>query len=218
MTDIRFLDESTHLWMSLSVRSSFRESRISHIWRKSARIALDVCLSVSPSLSLNYFPSSLSPKTIATGTWQLVIVPAAYLVYNLPLSLSLSCFLSSLSLPQSDFIITEDYCYWELSSVIVPTAYLVDYLEKEEARGKELKGKEKDLKGWIYGQSQLLIRTMAYPKGSWSIWIMDRFVTGWLYTIQSMLKLLSNDISWRTEFTRELELVKPVEIIFILRQ
>jgi len=48
---------------------------------------------------------------------------------------------------QSDFIITEDYCYWELSSVIVPTAYLVDYLEKEEARGKELKGKEKDLKG-----------------------------------------------------------------------
>ena len=31
--------------------------------------------------------------------------------------------------------------------MIVPTAYLVDYLEKEEARGKELKGKEKDLKG-----------------------------------------------------------------------
>jgi len=48
---------------------------------------------------------------------------------------------------QSDFDIREEYCYWELSSAIVPTAYYVDYIEKEEARGKELKGKEKDLKG-----------------------------------------------------------------------
>lgn len=47
---------------------------------------------------------------------------------------------------QSDFEITGEYCYWELTSVIIPTAYLVDYLEKEETRGRELKGKEMELK------------------------------------------------------------------------
>ena len=48
---------------------------------------------------------------------------------------------------QRDFVITDQCCYWELTSVIVPTANLDDYLEKEEARGKETKGKDKDLKG-----------------------------------------------------------------------
>jgi len=39
---------------------------------------------------------------------------------------------------QSDFEIMEEYCYWELSSVIVPTSHYVEYLTRE---------KEKDSKG-----------------------------------------------------------------------
>ena len=45
---------------------------------------------------------------------------------------------------QSQFDIKEDYCYWELSSVIVPTARYLEYLEKEAEREKELKAKEKE--------------------------------------------------------------------------
>jgi len=39
---------------------------------------------------------------------------------------------------QSDFEITAEYCYWELSSVIVPTSRYVDYLARQKE--KEMKG------------------------------------------------------------------------------
>lgn len=38
---------------------------------------------------------------------------------------------------QSQFDIAEEYCYWELSSVIIPTAVFAEFLEREEARERE---------------------------------------------------------------------------------
>jgi len=96
---------------------------IERMWRKPAELSKKIEEGANQNLSqiIRLLPVSYPLRSMVLG--------AAFHVGNLF---------------QSQFDIKEDYCYWELSSVIVPTARYLEYLEKEAERQR---AKEKDLKG-----------------------------------------------------------------------